>query len=91
MSFKHMYLTQLCITPIDVVLWASNNLCQLTKGLAPVKDNTRTTVDMLTDIFKNIGAKDKTEVDKQRARIGAAVIEQTQSDKAEKTGVLIET
>ena len=89
MFFKHKYLSQSSITSIDTVLCASDDLCQILKGLSPVKDNTRISVNILMDIFKNIGAKDETKVDKQRARMGAAATEHTQSDEAEETGVWV--
>ena len=44
---------------------------------------------MLMDIFKNVGAKDKTEIVKKRARMGAAATERTKSNKAEETGIWI--
>ena len=39
------------------------------------------------DIFKNVGAKDKTKVDKQRARLGAAATDCTQLEKTKETEV----
>ena len=42
---------------------------------------------MLMDIFNSVGEKDKTEVDKKRARTEAVATEHTQSDEANKTGV----
>ena len=82
MFFKHKHLTQPYVTPIDAVLRASDNLCQILKGLPPVKGKTRTAVDMLMNIFKNVGAKDETKVNKQRSRIGAAAVECTKLNKA---------
>ena len=61
------------------------------KGLSPVKGDTMTAVNMLMGIFKNVGAKEKTEVDKQRSRMGAAAAERTKkSNKAKETGIWIE-
>ena len=48
-------------------------------------------MNMLMNIFNNVGAKDNTEVDKQRARMRAVETEQTNSGKAEEMGVWIET
>ena len=90
MFFKHKYLTQPSVTPIDAVFRASEDLCQILKGLPPVKGDTRTAVDMLMDIFKNVGPKDETEVDKQHSRMGAAAEARTKSSKAEETGIWIE-
>ena len=45
---------------------------------------------MLLDIFKNVGIKDKTKVDKQRARMRAAATERIKSDKVQKMGIWIE-
>ena len=41
------------------------------------------------NIFKNVGAKDKTKVDKQRARMGAAATEHTHLDKSKETEIWI--
>ena len=56
----------------------------------PVKGDTRTAVDMLIDIFKNVSAKDKAEVDKQHSRMGAAAEEHTTSNQAEEIGIWVE-
>ena len=45
---------------------------------------------MLMDIFKNVGAKDETKVDKQRSRMGAAAEERTKSNNAKETGIWVE-
>ena len=73
----HKYLTQPSVTPNNAVLCASGTLCQIPKGLPPTNGDTRTSVDMLMDIFKNSGAKDDTKVDKQRTRMGTAATKQT--------------
>ena len=83
----HNCLTPPSATPIDTVPCASDNVCQILKGLSPGKGETRTAIDMLMD---NVGAKDETEVDKQRSRIGAAVEERTKSNKVKETGIWIE-
>ena len=72
MFFKHKYLTQPSVMPIDAVLRASDNVCQILKDLPPIKGDTRTAVDMLMGIFNNAGARDETKVDNQCSRIGAA-------------------
>ena len=42
------------------------------------------------NIFKNVGAKDETKVDKQRARMRVAATERTKSDKAEETDIWLD-
>jgi hypothetical protein len=79
---KHKYLTQPSVTLINAVLHAPDNLCQILKGLPPVKDDTRTAVDMLMNRFKNAGDKDETEVEKREARMETAATEQTQLGEA---------
>ena len=57
---KHNYLTQPAVTPLDAVLRASDDLCEILKGKPTVKGETRTAVDMLIDIFIKAGGNDKT-------------------------------
>ena len=90
MFFKHKYLTQPSITPIDTVLRTPDDLYQILKGLPHVKSSTRTAMDMSMDIFKNVGTEDKTEVDKQQTRMGVVATQQTTSDHGEEKGGWIE-
>ena len=62
--FKHKYITQPALTPTDTILRASDDLAQILKGVLPVKGDTRTTVDLLMEIFKNV-EKRETPVDAQ--------------------------
>ena len=71
MFFKHKYLTQPSVTPLDGILRASDNLCDVLQGTPSVKGQVRTAVDMLMDIFNNVGKKDENEVDNQRANMSA--------------------
>ena len=87
MCYKHKYPTQPSVTPIDTVLCASDDLYQILTGLSHVKSDARTAVNMLVDIFKNDGARDETEVNKQRSIMGAAAKERTNSNKAKETGI----
>ena len=85
--FRHMYLTQPSVTPIDAVLHASTDVCQILKGVPPAKGDTRTDVNMLMEIFRDVGAKGKTEVDKQRSRVRAATEAHIKSNQAKETGI----
>ena len=69
--FKHRYLMQPAMTQSDAILRASDNLCQVVKGLPPVKGDTRKAVDILMDIFRNHG-KNNTKIDDQRANMNWA-------------------
>ena len=58
--------------------------------VTPVKGDTRISVFILMDLFKNVGTKEEIEVDKQRASIRAAVTERTQLNEAKETGFWIQ-
>ena len=60
--FKHKYLIQPAVTPLDIVLRASNDLCEFLKGKPFVKGKVRTAVDTPVEIFRNVGKKDENEV-----------------------------
>ena len=90
MFFKHKYLTQPSVTPLDAVLRASDDLCDVLRGTTPVKGQVWTAVDMLMDIFKNVGKKDENEVDNQRANMSAAAKARSTSEQSEDQGVWIE-
>ena len=88
--FKPKYLTKPSVTPACVVLRVPDDLCDVLQGTPSVKGQVRTAVDMLMDIFKNVGPKDETDIDKQRARMGAAAEARSKSSEAEETGIWIE-
>ena len=60
------------------------------KGLPSIKGDTRTGVDMLMDIFKNVGKEDENKVENQCINMSAAAAERTKSDEAEEQVVWIE-
>jgi hypothetical protein len=55
--FKHKYLTQPTVTAADVIVLASENLCQVLNGLLPGKGDTRTAVDLLMELVKGVGTE----------------------------------
>ena len=55
--FKHKYLTQPALTPNDALIRAMDDLCKILKNNPPMKGETRTTINMLIDIFKGYEGK----------------------------------
>ena len=90
MFFKHKYLTQPSVTPLDAVVQASDDLCKLLKGLPPVKGEMRTAVDLLMDIFRQVDSSEASEIDIQRANQGKAAAQRQTSEQQELEGVWIE-
>ena len=53
-----MYLIQLSITAADAKVLVSEDLYQLRKALPPAKCEMRTAVELLVDIFKDVGTEE---------------------------------
>jgi hypothetical protein len=81
--FKHKYITQPTVTAADALVQAPEEMCQVLKGLSPIKGETRTAVELLVDIFKKVGSEEETDVDAQRKQVGEAANKRTKSDEAE--------
>ena len=58
MFFKHRYLTQPSVTPLDIVVQAPDDLCKVLKILPPVKGEMRTDAGLLVNLFKQMGGSD---------------------------------
>ena len=56
--FKHKYLTQTTVIAANAIVLASEDLCQVLRGLLHVKGDIRTAVKLFMDIFKGV-AKEK--------------------------------
>lgn len=50
--FKHKNLTQPLLPPNDMLIHAMDDLCKILKNCLPLKEVTRTAIDMLVDVFK---------------------------------------
>ena len=57
--FKHKYLTQTTVIAANAIVLASEDMCQVLKGLLHVKGDTRTAVKLLMDIFKGVGTEEE--------------------------------
>ena len=75
------------VTPLDAVLRASDDLCDVLRGTSSVKGQVQTAVDMLMDIFNNVGKKDENKVDNQRANMIAAAETISKSEQARHQGI----
>ena len=76
--FKHKYLTQPTDTISDAILRESDDLCQILRGIIPVKGATQSAVDQLMETFKKKSKKEETNVEFQRANmpeVAAAQVE----------------
>jgi hypothetical protein len=62
--FKHKYLTQPSVTPQDAIVGASDNLCGVLRGKPSAKNEVRTDVDMLMEVFKNVSGRCSQSFDK---------------------------
>ena len=89
MFFKHKYLTQPSVTPLDAIVQASDDLCSVLKGRPAVKGDMRTAVELLMDIFRQVDDKEKTDVDIQRANQGHAAAQRETTEQEELKGVWI--
>ena len=47
--FKHTHVTQSAVTAADGIVQASNGLCQILKGLSPVKSDPKTAGELLVN------------------------------------------
>ena len=79
--FKHKYITQPPVTQSDAVLKATDDICKLLKGSAPVKGEVRTAIDMLMDIFSEQNEKGiATPTDDHRERMARAHANKKQAE-----------
>ena len=89
--FKHKYLTQPSVTPLDAVVQATDDLCTVLKGRSPVKGAMRTAVELLMDIYSGIDVRsEETNIDTQRANQGHAAAQRENSEQNELQGVWVE-
>ena len=70
--FQHKYLTQPIITPSDVTLRATQDLCDVLKGKRILKRETKGASDMLVDIFKGYEGK-LTKINEHRGKMKMAI------------------
>ena len=80
----------IAVTPLDAVVQASDDLCDLLKGLPPVKDEMRTAVELLMDIFRQVDSSEASKIDIQRANQGNAAAQRKTFEQQELEGVWIE-
>ena len=82
--FKHKYLTQPSIIESDTLLRASAKLCAVLKDTGtPVKGDTRRTVSMLMDIFKNVAKTTAAVEDKHKESRSNAATTHTTNEESE--------
>ena len=89
MFFKHKYLTQPSVTPLDAVVQASDDFFNVLKGLAPVKGENRTAADLLVDTFRQVdSSKEKNDIQRTNQENVAAQRQTTKQQELE--GIWIE-
>lgn len=85
--FKHRYITQPAVTQSDVVLKATDDLCEPLKGNVPVQGEVHTAIEMLMEIFSEQNEKDNAKpTDKHRERMGRAQANRKQTENLDQSG-----
>ena len=71
------------VTAADAIVQASEEMCQILKGLLPVKGDTNTAVELLIESFEDVRAGEESKTNAQRKRSADAVDKRKKSDEAE--------
>ena len=91
MFFKHKYLTQPSVTPLDAIVLTTDDLCTVLKGRSPVKGAIQNAVELLMDIYKGIDVQsEEINVDAQRANQGHAAAQKETTEQNKLEGVWVE-
>jgi hypothetical protein len=90
MFFKHKYLTQPSVTPLNAIVQATDDFCTVLKGWLPVKSAMRSAVELLMDIYKRINIRsEQTDINTHRANQDGASAQKETTEQNELEGVWV--